>query len=907
MRFGHLGAFIGLVLLAGCASPTATAQPPPLPRATPAPTGPSEEAQRVLTPPGLRLDPRVRPTRQAVMLELDPRQEAFRGTVDIELSLPEPTHALWLHGEELTVTASAFQVAQARVPTDAMPVGEDLLVFVPREPVGPGSVTLHVEFTGHARDKEDSGVFREQEDGRWYAMTQFQATYARRAFPSFDEPTFKIPFELALRVRGGDEAFSNTPVRERRADAEGWTTVRFQPTPPLPTYLVAFAVGPFDVVDAGRAGQRQVPVRMLVPHGRSAEARWAADVTGPLLQELETWFGTPYPYAKLDVAALPGQQGGAMEHPGLVTFGAQLMLGAEAQDTPWRQRTFAETQAHELAHQWFGNLVTPDWWDDLWLNESFADWLAFKVVARWRPEWSGELRRVESRGSAMRADQLVSARCIRQPITTPGDIHSAFDAITYGKGAAVLAMFEAWVGEEPFQRGVRAYLSEHARGTATTADFFHALSTVAGRDVGPTFSTFLDQPGVPLVTVELQCPRGAPPRLALEQRRYLPLGSKGVEGAALTWRVPLCVRYGVGATEGRACTLLEGATGALELTEAKGCPDWVHPNADARGYYHAMLRGDGLEKLAARGGARLSVAERLVLLDDARALLGNGELDVGQALGLVARLGTGDATLVSSAAGVVDSLRADFLSAAMQPHRARFVRGLFGARARALGFVSKPGESEDVRQSRPTLLWMAANVGADPALRAEARRLTLRWLEDRSALPPQDADTVLLTAAATGDAALHQRMRDAVRGASTAHERELLFLALGGFRDATLARASLELMLAPEVDTREALPPILLGQLTEPTTRPQAFAFLREHFDTLRERLPRDLSTWLLTTGGFFCDVAHRQQVADFFGPRAPDFAGGERALAQTLERVDLCIAQREALRPGLERFLTRH
>ncbi|MCE9673311.1 M1 family metallopeptidase [Myxococcus stipitatus] len=912
MRFGHLGAFFGLplplaLLLAGCAASSRESVPAPVVRpAASAPKQPSEEAQRVLTPPGLRLDPRVRPTRQAVTLELDPRQETFRGTVDIELSLPEATRAVWLHGAELTVTGGAFQVGGASVPMEAMPVGEDLLVFVPREPVGPGGVTLHVEYTGRARDKEDSGVFREQEAGRWYAMTQFQALYARRAFPCFDEPTFKIPWELTLRVRGEDAAFSNTPVRAERAEAEGWKTVRFQPTPPLPTYLVAFAVGPFDVVDAGRAGQRQVPVRMLVPRGRGDEARWAASVTGPLLEELEAWFGSPYPYAKLDVLALPGGMSGAMEHPGLITFGAPLMLGRREQDTQPRQRAFAETQAHELAHQWFGNLVTPDWWDDLWLNESFADWLAIKVVTRWKPEWNGAARRVEARGDAMRADQLVNARCIRQPIATPGDIHSAFDAITYGKGAAVLAMFEAWVGDAAFQRGVRAYLAEHAGGTATTADFFQALSTATGRDVGPTFSTFLDQPGVPLVAMELQCPRGAAPRLSLSQRRYLPLGSKGEEGAAPTWRVPLCVRYGAGATEGRACTLLEGPTGALELTEAKGCPDWVHPNADARGYYHAVLGGEGLARLARRGGARLSVAERLVLLDDARALLGNGELDVGQALALVSRLGTGDATLVSSAAGVVDSLPADFVSSAMQAHRARFVRGLFGARARAVGFVSKPGESDDVRQSRPTLLWMAATVGADPELRAEARRLTARWLEDRASLAAEDVDAVLLAAAATGDAALHQKLREAVRSASTGSERELLFVALGGFRDATLARAGLELMLAPEVDAREALP-LLFGLLSETSTRPAAFAFLREHFDALRERLPRDLSTWLLTTGGFFCDANHRQQVADFFGPRAHDFAGGERALAQTLERVDLCIARREALGPGLERFLARY
>ncbi|WP_408889343.1 M1 family metallopeptidase [Myxococcus faecalis] len=905
MRLGHLGAILGLwltLLHVGCLGRSRDAAPTPMPRprVVPAPV----ETPQALVPPGLRLEAGVRPTRQSVTLELDPRQETFRGEVDVELSLSEPTRVLWLHGTELALRRAHVQTADSRVPVEAMPVGEDLLAFVAQAPLPSGTVTLHVEYSGRAYDKEDSGVFREEEEGRWYAMTQFQPLYARRAFPCFDEPGFKIPWSLTLRVRAEDAAFSNMPVRAEEPGAEGWKTVRFQTTPPLPTYLVAFAVGPFDAVDAGTAGEAKVPVRMLVPRGRGAEAAYAASVTAPLLAHLEEWFGSPYPYSKLDVLAVPGLVGGAMEHPGLITFGAPLMLRAPETDTLWRQRGFAETQAHELAHQWFGNLVTPAWWDDLWLNESFADWLAFKMVKRWQPGWRADVRRVEARGQAMQEDWLVTARSIRQPIESPGDIHGAFDGITYGKGAAVLAMFESWVGQDAFQRGVRHYLRAHARGTATTEDFFHALSLEAGQDVAPAFSTFLDQPGVPLVAMTLQCPKDGAPRLALEQKRYLPLGAKDTSGTR-DWRVPLCVRYAVGQKEGRACTVLTGARDTLALPEAKGCPDWVHPNADARGYYHALLRGDGLEKLARRGGARLTVPERLVLMADARALVGSGELDVGQALTLVARLGEGDAELVSSAAEVVDSVHRDLVPDSLRSHRARFVRGLFGGRARAVGFVSRPGESEETRLMRPSLLSMATTEGEDPRLRAEARRLTLRWLQDRSTLAPEDRATVLNAAAAAGDAELHERLRAAARTA-TDEERRLLLATLGGFRDVTLAKKSLELLLDAKVDTREALA-ILFGLLSEAPTREVAFTFLHEHFDALRERLPRDLTTWLLGGGGFFCDAAHRDEVARVFGPRARDVEGGERVLAQSLERVDQCIAQREALRPGLTRFLARY
>ncbi|WP_426754453.1 M1 family aminopeptidase [Myxococcus sp. Y35] len=908
VRLGH----IVLPLLALCAwacaasRPASTSSSPETPVRPPTAAVPVEEAAPVLTPPGLRLPPSVRPVRQTVTLELDPRRESFSGTTDIEIALPQATSEVWLHGEALSVRDAAFIVAGSRVRTSTLPIG-DLLVFLPREPVGPGTVTLRVAFTGRALAREGSGIYREEDAGRWYTMTQFQPLAARRAFPCFDEPSFKIPWRLTLRVREEDGAYANAPVEAETHGPDGWKTVRFQTTPPLPSYLVAFAVGPFQSVDAGVAGHHRVPVRMLVPHGRTAEAAWAAQSTPRLLERLEAWFGTPYPYAKLDVLALPGTQGGAMEHPGLITFGAPLMLGPVEGDSLWRQRYFAQTQAHELAHQWFGNLVTPAWWDDLWLNESFADWLAYKAMTQWKPEWRGDVRRVEARGDALVEDRLVSARSIRQPIEAPGDIHAAFDGITYNKGAAVLAMFESWVGPDAFQEGVRRYLDAHARGTATTADFFDALSSATGKDVASAFSSFLDQPGVPRVAMALECPKDAPPRLALEQRRYLPLGSPGAHDVPMRWQVPVCVRYAVKGREGRACTLLSEPTGTLELEGATACPDWVHPNVEGRGYYHAVLRGDALERLTRHGGKGLSVAERRVLLDDAQALVASGDLAVARALALASRLmRPEDPDLVMGAAALVASVRDDFVPRTSMANHARFVQSLFGAQARRLGLLPRPDEGDDLRMLRPRLVWMVTQAGEDAHLRAEARKLALRWLEDRRSLPMDSAHAVLGAAAAGGDAALHLRLLEALRTTTERRERDLLLTALGGFHDAALARASLALLLVPEVDAREALP-ILFRQLEALPTRAVAFDFLREHFEALRERLPRDIAPWLLSTGGFFCDAEHRKQFASFFEPHASAFEGGERILAQTLERVDLCIAQREALRPGLERFLRRY
>src|SRR6185369_2442583 len=277
----------------------------------------------------------------------------------------------------------------------------------------------------------------------------------------------------------------------------------------LPSYLIAFAVGPFEFVDAGVAGSNRVPVRIVTPKGRAAEAKYAASVTATILTRLEEYFGIPYPYGKSDQVAVPVTMGfGAMENAGMVTYGQNILLADPERDTPGRQRGYAVTAAHELAHQWFGDLVTTAWWDDIWLNEAFATWMESKIVGQWKPEWRMENIDVSERLGAMETDSLVTTRRIRQPITSDDDIANAFDDITYQKGAAVIRMFETWLGPAKFRNGVQAYLKQNADGAATVTQFLAAISKAAGKDVSPAFSTFLDQAGVPVVSMDLQCDGG---------------------------------------------------------------------------------------------------------------------------------------------------------------------------------------------------------------------------------------------------------------------------------------------------------------------------------------------------------------------------------------------------------------
>ncbi len=892
-----------LTLTLACATPQQATTSTPLADPSPAP------AAETPRPPAFRLGTTVKPTGYQVELTVSPEQESFNGVVDIALELSESTRQLWLHGEGLTVKEATLTAGGQSQPARTVTEGDSFLGFLLERPVGPGSATLRVVYQGTASAKETTGLFRQKDGDTWYAITQFQPDDARRAVPCFDEPGFKVPWQLTLRVPQNQRAFSNTPVASEEPGPDGWKTVRFRPTPPLPSEVLAFAVGPFETVDAAPAGKKGTPVRIVVPRGRKAEAAYAAQATPPLVGLLEDYFGMPYPYEKLDVLAIPQPVlFGAMENPGLITFQMPLLLARPEQDTLLRQRRFAQIQAHELAHQWFGNLVTLAWWDDTWLNESFADWLSVKVTDQWQPAWNMDAERVRKRAQAMTKDRLVTTRRIHQPVESEGDILTAFDGdITYAKGASVLSMFEAWVGPERFREGVRLHMREHAEGNATAADFFQSLSKAAGTDVTSALSTFLDQPGVPLVSMGLQCPAGAPPKLTLAQRRFLPVGSQGASTEAQTWRVPVCVRYGTGKQEARACTLLTERTGELVLTGATGCPDWVVPSADARGYYHTKLEGDLLSRLTRDGGRQLTLSERMGLLGDAQALMAGNALPVDEALGVVTRLlPTDDRDLLTTALRMVGSVRREHLPEALRPRYAAFVRRTFGDKAHALGLRPRPGEDEATSLLRPSLVKAVALLGEDEALLAEARTLARKWLEDRRALSPELVEVVLQLAAEKGDASLHQRMLAEARKTTDPAERHNLLSALGSFRDPVLARASTDLLISQDFSTFEVIGGFVNGMLNHESTREHFYTYVKDHFDALMARMPHEVGGHMPSLGGAFCDTAHRQDVEAFFKDRAPQYPGGPKILAQTLEGVDLCIAQRESLQPGLTRFLSR-
>jgi cytosol alanyl aminopeptidase len=901
-----LGVAAAFTLLAACPpagsnpAPPASPAPPAAPALGVAPPAPDT------APPSLRLATGVRPTHYALDLTVIPTDDSFHGEVAIDLALAAPTRVLWLHGADLTLEATTLTAAGASVavhPIARTPAIDDaeLIGFVLDRPIGPGAARLAIRYRGKLPATESSGLYRQVERGEWYAFTQFEATSARHAFPCFDEPGFKVPLGLTLHVKRDHVAVANAPQIGESDDGAGMKTVRFADTRPLPTYLIALAVGPFDIVDGGTAGRNHTPLRVIVPRGRADEAAYAVAATPEILTRLEGYFDLPYPYEKLDQIAVP-RKSGAMENAGLITYGAQRLLAARHEDTVARRRRFADLAAHELAHHWFGDLVTLTWWDDLWLNEAFASWMADVIIADWQPGWGVDGNAVRDRARAMRSDALASARRIREPIATKHDIAAAFDGITYDKGSAVIAMIEGWLGPDRFRAAIRSYLRQHAHATATTADFVAALSAAAGLDVAPVLGSFLDQVGTPDVDVELVCGEGQPPRLVLRQQRYTPIGSTA--SADHTWQIPMCVAFGGDRRAGRACTVLGQPRGELVLPTQQ-CPRWVLANDGARGYYHARYRGALQDRLLDAAGA-LSLAERVTTLDDLAARVAAGDLALDHALARLPGFARDpDRHLTRATLRLLDALDDHLVPRPLRPNRARFVRKLLGDRARALGWTPAASEPDDRALLRPELLRAAALAGEQPALIARAKRLAVAWLADRRAIDPAMVDTVLATAARFGDRALFDRLLAAARVEPERRIRTQLISAMSEFGDPEIAAAGLAVSLADSLEPRDSISLVYAASRND-ATRDAAWAFVRQHLDALLARLPRDHGASFIDLGAGFCDPEHRAELASFFQDRAATYLNGPRSLAETLESIDLCIARKRAHEASAAAFLAR-
>ncbi|MBK9033001.1 MAG: ERAP1-like C-terminal domain-containing protein [Myxococcales bacterium] len=877
-----------LVVASGLAVAACAPRPPPPPptRASPPPAAPTA-AVLPTPPPGLRLPAGVAPTGYLLTLAVDPARPSFTGEVAIELAVAAPTDVVWLHAAELTIDDATVEVDGVAAPAIIVPdrAHQRVGLWLAR-PLPVGSARARLRYRGAVVDDEPTALFRQRDGVGAYLYTQMEGVFARQVVPCFDEPSAKVPWRVTVRAPAGLGVYANTPEVGRRA-VGGEVEVEFAPTPPMPSYLLAIAVGPFEEVDVGPVGRAHVPTRIVVPAGQAPTAAAAAAVTPALVDALEAYFDRPLPLAKLDLVVVP-RFFGAMENPGLITFAASVLLEDPRRPSAAGLRELRATVAHELAHQWFGDLVTPRWWDDLWLNESFATWMAAATVRALDPRDDGVTAERDAMERAMAADGLPSARPLRRPIAGGLDVDDSFDAIAYEKGGALLAMFERSLGQRGFRDGVRAYLAAHAGGNASAADFLAALAAAAQPEVAAAFASFLDHPGVPEVALALEC--GAAGAAAV--------ATVTSDRGAAPWALPICVRFpDQGGPWGERCVWLPPGGGRIALPR---CPSWLAGNPDGVGYYRVSY--DAALDAALRAHlAEVPSRDRFARAADLAAHVRAGRAAPAAILPwLDALLATGARPDAVAAVDLATALGAH-VAPADRPRWQRFVRGRFRAAARRVGLRSRAGDTTATRAARDHLVRLVAIDGADPALRAAAVAAVDAWLTGGGD-PGDDRDRLLAIAAAAAPFGLRDRLVGAALATDDRELRGELLAALGALTHPADRAANLALYLGAPLDPVTALPLVTGGLGTDVDA--EAWAELTRAYPAVVARLnPLDRAE-LVAAAADRCSATAAAEVAGFFGPYAAADPHLALELPPALEAIARCAAERDRLRPAIAAVL---
>jgi alanyl aminopeptidase len=861
-------------VLARCGRPEATPIPHAPTRAAPGTTAqpiasaplaadrPAAPGGPVVPVPGPRLPGGVAPVAYDLTLELDPDREAFHGHVAITIAVAAPaTTRLWLHAVDLEIAGAKLETAgrDEEVTVLAADAASQMRGFVLPHPVGGETITLVIDYTGHVSDlsgrtgKEEQGLFREHAGGRWYLYSQAESVFTRKILPCFDEPRWKPAWRVTEIVPRGQVAFANAPMIAERLLPDGRRELRFAELAALPSYLLAVAVGPFDVVDAGKLGRAHTPVQIAVLRGEAKRVGVAVRELPKIVDAIERYFDAPLPLPKLDLVGVP-QFFGAMENVGLITFDDAILVGGG---------DFITVTAHELAHQWFGNSVTPAWWEHLWLSEAFASWLGERIARSLGAALPPALAH-RSRAQAFRADEQVDAKPLVHPIATSQDVEPAFDAIAYEKGGALVGTFERFVGEATFQAAVRAYVAAHARTSVTSQAFLDALANAASPAVGAALASNLAHAGTPVVELALRCDGDAAPAIV----------ASGRDGVT----IPVCVRFPAGTGTARAC-FLAGASTAQPLPAAAGCPAWVVGNDGGRGYYRTVWSGIA----PAAPLAVMSPEERLARGDDATIAVRLGELPIGAALAELTALAVtrdpyGELAALSIARAI-DPLVAD----PDRPAWTAWLAGWFADRltAAALG----PPKSLIDHVVRGQVIGLARGAIA-PATLAAVRVAYARRSDGRY-------EAMLRIASARDPGALFDRIIHAAATAKTADARDEALEELGAF-PAGYASRVVDVLLDPRFAAAQVWP-ALAAMLSRGETTTSAWRAIHGRLAKLLDALTADRARDVIAATAPLCDPAARAEVVADFTPRVAANSDDELALGRALAAIDRCIARRAA------------
>jgi cytosol alanyl aminopeptidase len=866
------------------------------------------------TPPAPRDDGRLpltaTPVRYALSLRIDPQQPRFSGTTTIEVDVPEATYSVVLHAREMNIVravarSSALEIAATatqRAAHGSIVPDELLLTFARALPAGAAEIEISYD-APFASDL--AGLYRVNEGGRAYAYTQFEVANARRAFPCFDEPGWKTPYDVAVTTPGEMTAFANSLEVSRVPQADGTVEHHFATSRPLPSYLVAVAVGDFDVVEWQK---EPFLLRAVTTKGRAGLTGLSLEAAAALVARFGDYFAIPYPYPKLDLVAVPDFAAGAMENPGLVTFRDTVLLLDPRRATTSARRSQTLVIAHELAHQWLGDLVTMKWWNDIWLNEGFAMWAEAKIVDAWKPSFGAVFEQIASAQQVMDNDALKSARSVREPVRSTSEAEEAFDGVTYEKGAAVLRMMEGWLGPDVFRRGVQRYLQENAWKNASAEDLFKALDYVSAQKVERLAGSFLDQSGVPEVLVNWTCGAGGG-RVDLSLSEWRPLGDEREPRRG--WSVPVCVASD--AQRGKSCFTLGRDPIARDL--GGSCPTWVYPNADEAGYYRFVVDSARLVALA-RGARALPPIDRFGLLSNAWAEVRQGAVGPAVLFDLLPAFdGEMNRYLVDQLASTLEGIDLSLVDEDVRGAFQRYAAARMGPRKTLLGWEDQRGlaqgtgrgqDDDDRAITRRAVLWVMGEIADDEATLDEAQSYAEKWLRDPASVPPDIALAALPLASMKAGAARLYQLRAAATNAKTPEDRALAIRAMGTFDEPSLLRKAFDLALTDEIKLSD-LRYLFGSAVAHRRARPVLYAWEQENWAKLHERLPGSFGRGMLVdVVGTICTRAARDDAQAFFVPKARSIEGIKRHLDQALESAGLCIALREHGAAEAARYL-RH
>jgi alanyl aminopeptidase len=825
-----------------------------------------------------RLSTFIKPSFQQITLKVDPDSPVFSGETAITIDVTKATDTIGFYQKDLNIQQAYLSKGDTRIPLTVTSHEYEIQHAKANQNITANRYTLHIVFDGKFNTTSD-GMYLSKFEGLNYVFTQFEDMYARRAFPSFDEPGFKIPYQVTIMSPEKHTVLSNTLVKKRTLK-DGWQTVEFNKTKPMPSYLVALAVGELDSYDIPNLS---VPGKIYTPKGQAQRTKFAAKNTAGILQNLERYFGSPYPYEKLDFIAVPNFTFGAMENAGLVTYRSSLLL-LEDEPRLAEQSSTLNVIAHELAHMWYGNLVTMAWWDDLWLNEAFASWMASKVMMDLYPEQNFKGRLVQE--GAFGADASPTVRPVKKVVKSQTDVMDGL-GLNYSKGESILQLIESMVGEKAFQKGIQTYMKNNAWKNAQADDLWEVLSTVADFDVPAMMKTYLEQPSYPLVEFAANG--------EVSQSRY---HLKGAEVEPQTWIVPLAISYKKNGKVSRTNLFLnEAKTTVSELAEA----DWIFPNENAMGYMRWKVSTEQLSALL-KDMSVLNVREKKSLLYNIEALFSAGEIELGEMMAAMDALVDDSDPMIGRA--VVATMN-DFLYLVDVNNEAMF--GQFVAKKltpwfERLGVVDQPDDSTDTTRLRGSVYGMLSRYANTPQVEQVSTELANQYLADPTSVPRSIATRALRNMARFSEQDWFTKLKGYYVSHSDANTRGTISRAMIFINENKIEK-TLDFALSEHVSPANTITSVYaaMSGLDDHT---MFYAWLDKNFAALSKKMPAYHMARMPEYFSTSCDADNIKLAEKFFADKKVNFEGMARSYDIAIYSAKQCVSLKKANQANFNRYL---